>query len=69
MILPVRGTTTAASDFGVMLGMHDIGTYSRMPNRRPTHPDLIWVAGEVTEVCSHLFDSVLFVPQEYLSEW
>jgi len=26
MIEPVRGTTAAASDVGVMLGMHDIGT-------------------------------------------
>jgi len=26
MILPVRGATAAASDIGVMSGMHDIGT-------------------------------------------
>jgi len=26
MILPVRGATAVASDVGVMLGIHDIGT-------------------------------------------
>jgi len=26
MIMPVRGATVAASDVGVMSGMHDIGT-------------------------------------------